>query len=55
MTRVLIIGAIGIGIIFAIMVNTFSHNTQHAILDDSDPKYTYIQTVFPHIKVKVSK
>lgn len=51
----LIAGAILIGIIFAILLNTLSHNPSHVLLDDTHPKYTYYQTLFPHIKVEVIK
>lgn len=55
LTKVLIAGAIVIGLIFAILLNTLSHTPSHVLLDDSHPKYSYYQTLFPHIKVEVVK
>lgn len=53
--RVLIAGAVGIGLLFAILLSVFSHHPAAVVLDNSHPQYSLIQSTMPHLKVMVAK
>lgn len=53
--RVLIAGAIGIGLLFAIMLSVFTHHPAPVVLDNSHPNYSLIQSSMLHLKIMVAK